>query len=726
MGPHEHVVRDLAYSPDGKTLVSAGGDGYVRMWNAADGQLKSIQSDDAIRGIWDLAFAPTGDRVAVVGGFFGKAAVLFDARSGAVSSTIDAPAPPADSATMFYRDKPIDYRILNGVAFSPDGKLLATSEQGVVLHDVATGEIRATFAEPKRGVASLAFSADGTRLAVASEDRQVRIWSVPEGRLIRKLSGATQPLKGLVVFSPDGTRVVAIGSGPRSLLNRQPVGYLWSWQEGNDVPTQMELGPVDVRRVAFVDSQRVAVAAGHAVVLVRWKGTQAEATTLRSYPEDLFALAVSPDGKELAVGGADRTVEVLELETGKLLRRLPGLNDIVSSIAVASDGTRFATATMDLHFSNRIFTNSASFETRYRQYFSGENGARCQASAVSIWSAEDGLLQSILPLPSGQVTSLAFVPRSTQLVVAGWRPQSGGWLSLWDARQGEELYTCDAGTDEILCVAVSPDAQTLVSGDAAGVVSWWNLQDGSRRRTQKFDYPVKGIAFAPDGTWLATAHADRVVRQLKADNGELIRTLTCRGNVQSLTCSGDGRWLAAGTGVPGLELWDLRGDAPSRTLKSPGDAQEDIDSRQGFVCFSADSRFVVCGGKGKDVAVFDVASGDLLGELSGHYHMATAAAFLPDGRLVSGAEERTVRIWAPKSNSLRATWILMPADPTQHWDYEWVGYTPEGEFVGSATLDRLVGWQTEGEYLVGNQAASRMKRVERLFRSPGTEAVNVK
>jgi transcription initiation factor TFIID subunit 5 len=71
----------------------------------------------------------------------------------------------------------------------------------------------------------------------------------------------------------------------------------------------------------------------------------------------------------------------------------------------------------------------------------------------------------------------------------------------------------------------------------------------------------------------------------------------------------------------------------------------------GFVAFSPDGRFVVCGGHGKGIAVFDAASGILFKELRGHAHPATRVAFLPDGRLVSGGEERMVKIWDPTAGT---------------------------------------------------------------------------
>jgi WD40 repeat protein len=194
-----------------------------------------------------------------------------------------------------------------------------------------------------------------------------------------------------------------------------------------------------------------------------------------------------------------------------------------------------------------------------------------------------------------------------------------------------------------------------------------------------------------------------------------------RSRLESLDFSPDATLLAAGTRIPGLELWDLRGGAASRTLKAPGDKDDFEETRSGFVAFSPDGRFVVCGGHGKDIAVFDVANGALHRELKGHIHPATAAVFLRDGRMVSGGAERTVRLWDLNLGKLLATWIAAPAEQQQNWADEWVGFKPSGQFAGSTRLERLVGWQSGGDVIIGPEDATR-RRVESLFQADASRA----
>ena len=76
-----------------------------------------------------------------------------------------------------------------------------------------------------------------------------------------------------------------------------------------------------------------------------------------------------------------------------------------------------------------------------------------------------------------------------------------------------------------------------------------------------------------------------------------------------------------------------------------------------------------------------------------------------------------IKLWDPNSGTCLASWVVVPADAKQHWDDQWVGVDSSGNFVGSTNLDRLVGWQTGGDLLLGAEIPDRRRRVERLFQA---------
>ena len=94
---------------------------------------------------------------------------------------------------------------------------------------------------------------------------------------------------------------------------------------------------------------------------------------------------------------------------------------------------------------------------------------------------------------------------------------------------------------------------------------------------------------------------------------------------------------------------------------------------------------------------------------------ATAAAFLHDGRLVSGGEEGAILMWNPEQGKRLATWVTLSADANRKWADEWIGFTPGGRYASSASQERLVGWQSGGEVYIGRETPGHQQRVQRLF-----------
>jgi WD40 repeat protein len=98
---HDNNVSALAFSADGKTLATGSADGYLRMWDATTGRLRSIHGNDATRGMEGVAFSPDGRTIAVVGGMFGKEAEIWETASGRIAQEFAEPAavPPGGSGT---------------------------------------------------------------------------------------------------------------------------------------------------------------------------------------------------------------------------------------------------------------------------------------------------------------------------------------------------------------------------------------------------------------------------------------------------------------------------------------------------------------------------------------------------------------------------------------------------------------------------------------------------
>jgi WD40 repeat protein len=240
----------------------------------------------------------------------------------------------------------------------------------------------------------------------------------------------------------------------------------------------------------------------------------------------------------------------------------------------------------------------------------------------------------------GAVTSLAWRPDGTLLASAS----EDRTIRLWDCRTWTAVRTLEAQS-AVRCLAYHPGGKALVSGGADGAVTLWDAETGLARALGRHEGEVSSVACAPDGRRLASAGPDGVVRVWDAASGAMEVSLGLKpgGGAAGVAFGEGGRLLAAAQG--GKEIvWDVE------TRKAVFASQE-MSATTGAVAFSPHSprpegaRLAV--GQDRAVLLRDGKTWAPVGSIPGHHRTVSQAAFSPDGEVLATAGlDRAVRLWS--------------------------------------------------------------------------------
>jgi WD40 repeat protein len=533
------------------------------------------------------------------------------------------------------------------LAFSPDGRWLASAGAGYVrgnalpgevkVWDVASGKEALTLGEQQMPVFALAFSPDSRQLACAGGKRsgpstggEVKVWEVPAGTLTRKLPGGAAPFLG-VAFGRDGRLAVA---GEDMLIQ------VWG-PAGDKPPLTLKGHKAPVWSVAFSGDGRLA-SAGYDGMMLLWDAVRGGAPLRRFGPHQgpVRCVAFSNDNRYLAAAGDDRAITLWNVADGNTVRTLRGHTGAVRRVAFGPFSWRLVSASVDRTVKvwsagERPFSFPGKSPWVNCVAFSPDGSTVAAAGmnrVVHLWDVNLGVLAGVLRGHTKQILDVAFSPDGRRLASSG----SDHTVRIWDARTGKPLRTLPGQAGPI---AFHPDSQRVALAGEDGQIRLHDVESGKQLLAfAAHEGPVYSLAFSPQGD-LASGGKDGCVRLWDPDNGmerpfvfrhsDAVRCLVFRSDGGLLASAGDDQVIKLRDLTTGKDLPELR----QRTGRVLG------------ISFGQNGR-LASAGSDRTVRVWDTSTGEPLVTLPGHTGSVTAVAFSPDGWLLaSGSGTNGLKVW---------------------------------------------------------------------------------
>jgi len=578
--PIDERIYVVAFSPDGTKLIAAGGmrtlPGQLKIWDIPGG--KELVRVRGIPGVRTSAFSPNGKTIATAG--MSGAIQLRDAGTGAEIVSVKG------------------HTIgVNGVAFSPDGAALVSVglDKLIKLWDVNGLKERATFRGHTDMIYSVAFFRDGERFVTGGRDATAKIWDTRTGKEKFTLRGHKNGVE-MVAVSPDD-KIVATASWDRTiklwnaetgaetgmLLGESSVFAVAFSQSGKLLASASGDGTIrlwDVNKrelikilgkhssqvwsLSFSKGDRYLASGSSDTTAKLWDMKEMkELTTLKTTEfRPIQALAYSPDGKAVAMATDDNVIRLYDTRTGNVLVAPPSHAGVVTCVAYARVGKMLATGSAD--------------------------------KTVQLWDGVTGK-QHILKGHSGAVRAIAFTPDGKKLASAG----DDKTIKIWDTESGAEVTTFKGHEAAIRALAFALDGRTLASGSSDQTIRLWDLEkqaepvtlkvhdEAPAGRLEELGRGMKGWkpsvrALAFSAGHLASAGDDGTVKLWPVEKGKNFKLaqgtepVTLRGHtggVRALAFAPGGRTLVSGGEDQSIIVWDT----------VTGQAQQILDGHKGAV-----------------------------------------------------------------------------------------------------------------------------------------------
>ncbi|CAN5551130.1 hypothetical protein BH10PLA2_BH10PLA2_15280 [soil metagenome] len=582
---HEQAVQVVAFSPDGKFVVSGARDFSIRVWDRATGALVHSLIHPTNRLAYGapeastpcLRFSPDGKLL--LAGRGDGTILVWDAQHFKLLHKLSGSAGS-----------------IVALAIAPDSNTFvsADAEQSVRFWDLRASKETKQLTVPERATV-LMYSRTGKQLLAGCQDGSIRVWQLDPLSLWRVIDAHERGVRQLAT-APTGFLVASMGVENEVRLwniaaEAHPQLAALTWNVLGGFPTSV--GTNLLQNLHFFALNRQAgklvskgtlqafdylsdgsLLAGDARGLTLWDVNKEQ--PIRRFAADaITCLDVDSAGQVVATGDENGVIRLWEIGSGREIPVAPGPIWPAERI-VASSGTGILVA----YRNGPIFawreageTNSQlvnkSADGRTCLSTDGKLGAFAAPSEISVFevSGDKQIARIAVGVKETRLQSLAV---SSQRVAGTTAERT---LSAWSIPEGKLLWQIEGLGAEPGALQFSADGKVLAGNCVADTLVLWDAATGKElRRLVESGANIVGWALSSDGALAATGHPDGIVRIWRSDTGRLLHVLEGhQGPVRALAFSNDNRALAAGSWLT-LRLWEIAsGKERLRLFDLPGE-----------------------------------------------------------------------------------------------------------------------------------------------------------